>query len=113
MKKSISFLIALLVCFTFSCETEDIVDEIDDVVKTGEVFFNDTSNVLWRHRVNTIEDANKYIEEGHFAPGSMLPKVQAAMKFATSKTGRRALITSLEKAADGISGKTGTIIIDK
>jgi carbamate kinase len=58
----------------------------------------------------SIDDCNKYIEEGHFAPGSMLPKVKAAMKFATSKPGRRALITSLEKAADGIAGKTGTLI---
>lgn len=58
----------------------------------------------------SIEACNQYIEEGHFAPGSMLPKVQAAMKFAESKPGRRALITSLEKAADGIAGKTGTLI---
>ncbi|MBN2796884.1 MAG: carbamate kinase [Clostridia bacterium] len=58
----------------------------------------------------SIEECNQYISEGHFAPGSMLPKVQAAMKFATSKPGRRALITSLEKAADGIEGKTGTLI---
>jgi len=61
----------------------------------------------------TIEDCNRYIEEGHFAPGSMLPKVKAAMAFAQSKPGRRALITSLEKAADGIAGKTGTLIISK
>ena len=42
------------------------------------------------------------------APGSMLPKVQAAMSFAESKPGRVALITLLEKAAEGIEGKTGT-----
>lgn len=59
----------------------------------------------------TLDDTKKYIEEGHFAPGSMLPKVQAAMKFAESKEGRKSLITSLEKAADGIEGKTGTVII--
>ena len=53
-------------------------------------------------------DARKYIEEKQFAPGSMLPKVQAALSFAESKPGRVALITLLEKAADGISGKTGT-----
>lgn len=58
----------------------------------------------------SIEDCEKYIKEGHFAPGSMLPKVHAAMKFAKSKAGRRSLITSLEKAADGIAGKTGTVI---
>ena len=56
----------------------------------------------------TPADARKYIEEKQFAPGSMLPKVQAALSFAVSKPGRVALITLLEKAADGISGKTGT-----
>lgn len=61
----------------------------------------------------TIEEAERYIGEGHFAPGSMLPKVQAAMRFAQTKPGRKALITSLEKAKEGIEGKTGTIIIQK
>jgi len=56
----------------------------------------------------TTDDARKYIGEGHFAPGSMLPKVQAAVKFADSKEGRNALITLLEKAKEGILGKTGT-----
>ena len=60
-----------------------------------------------------IETLDKYIEQGHFAPGSMLPKVQAAKQFALSKRGRKALITSLEKADPGIKGQTGTIIIDK
>lgn len=58
----------------------------------------------------TVEEAQRYCEEGEFAPGSMLPKVQACMKFAASKPGRTALITLLEKARDGISGKTGTRI---
>ena len=58
----------------------------------------------------TVEEAQRYCEEGEFAPGSMLPKVQACMKFAASKPGRTALSTLLEKARDGISGKTGTRI---
>ena len=58
----------------------------------------------------TTDDARKYTDEGHFAPGSMLPKVQAAVKFADSKDGRNALITLLEKAKEGILGKTGTRI---
>lgn len=61
----------------------------------------------------TVEDAKKYIDEGHFAPGSMLPKVEAAVSFAESKPGRKALITLLEKAKDGILGKTGTTITAK
>lgn len=58
----------------------------------------------------TTKEAKTYMEEGHFAPGSMLPKVQAAVKFADSKAGRTALITLLEKAKEGILGKTGTRI---
>ena len=54
--------------------------------------------------------ARQYIAEGQFAPGSMLPKVEAAVKFAESKPGRKALITLLEKAKEGIAGKTGTVI---
>ena len=58
----------------------------------------------------TPAEAYKYMEENQFAKGSMLPKVQAAVKFAESKAGRTALITLLEKAKDGIEGKTGTRI---
>ncbi len=58
----------------------------------------------------TPDQANAYAAEGQFAPGSMLPKVQAAVSFAESKPGRSALITLLEKAKDGIQGKTGTVI---
>jgi len=69
-------------------------------------------DVKWLSEMS-ISEAELYIGEGHFAPGSMLPKVQAAIKFAKSKPGRKALITSLEKAQEGIEGKTGTIIVDK
>lgn len=64
---------------------------------------------LWLSEL-TVEDAERYIAGKEFAEGSMLPKVRAAMSFALSKTGRRSLITSLEKAADGLAGKTGTWI---
>ena len=63
----------------------------------------------WLDELNTAQ-AKQYISEGHFAPGSMLPKVEAAVEFAESKPGRTALITLLEKAKDGILGKTGTRI---
>ncbi|MEG0648588.1 MAG: carbamate kinase, partial [Oscillospiraceae bacterium] len=49
----------------------------------------------------TSDEAKQYCAEGHFAPGSMLPKVQAAIEFAESKKGRKALITLLEKANEG------------
>ena len=58
----------------------------------------------------TPEKAQEYIAAGEFAPGSMLPKVQAAVEFAQSKPGRSSLITLLEKAKDGIAGRTGTAI---
>ena len=58
----------------------------------------------------TVSQARKYIEEGQFAAGSMLPKVQACVDFASSGTGRTAMITLLEKAKDGIKGNTGTQI---
>ena len=58
----------------------------------------------------TPAKAQEYIAAGEFAPGSMLPKVQAAVAFAESKAGRTSLITLLEKAKDGVAGKTGTAI---
>ena len=58
----------------------------------------------------TPAQARAYMDQGQFAPGSMLPKVQAAVQFAESKPGRSALITLLEKARDGIAGRTGTSI---
>ncbi len=69
-------------------------------------------DVQWLSELS-IDDAERYIKEGHFAPGSMLPKVQAAIKFAKSAPGRKALITSLEKAKEGIDGLTGTVIVQK
>lgn len=59
----------------------------------------------------TPEEVAQLADAGEFGSGSMLPKVQAACAFAQSKPGRRALITLLEKAADGIAGKTGTAIL--
>jgi len=58
----------------------------------------------------TVEEAKTYIEEGHFAPGSMLPKIKAALTFVEAKKGRKAIITSLEKARDAIGGTAGTVI---
>ena len=57
-----------------------------------------------------LADAARYCEEGQFAPGSMLPKVQAAMKFVRAYPSKKAIITSLDKAIDALNGKTGTVI---
>ena len=58
----------------------------------------------------SVAEAKQYVQEGHFAPGSMLPKMQAAIRFAESKPGRKAIITSLYKAEEALAGKTGTVI---
>ena len=60
----------------------------------------------------TITQAKKYADEGHFAPGSMLPKVLACCLFAEKNPGKRAMITSLEKAAQALRGECGTIITE-
>ena len=58
----------------------------------------------------TYAEAEKYCQEGQFAPGSMLPKVQAAMKFVKANPDKKAIITALAKAIDALEGKTGTVI---
>ncbi len=58
----------------------------------------------------SISDAVKYMEEGYFEEGAMLPKIEASVDFVSSGNGRRAIITHLEKALEGLSHKTGTII---
>ncbi len=58
----------------------------------------------------TYAEAEKHCADGQFAPGSMLPKVQAAMKFVKANPDKKAIITSLAKAIDALEGKTGTVI---
>lgn len=58
----------------------------------------------------SLKEAVQYIGEGQFAPGSMLPKVEAAMKFVRANPNKRAIITSLDKAIEALEGKTGTEI---
>ncbi len=55
----------------------------------------------------TIEEAERYMAEGHFAPGSMGPKIQAAVNFLKGG-GESVLITAIDKVREAISGKTGT-----
>jgi len=56
------------------------------------------------------DDAQRYIDEGQFAPGSMLPKIQACLSFVASGANRTALITSLDHLDDALAGKVGTLI---
>lgn len=58
----------------------------------------------------TIVELQKYLKEGHFAPGSMLPKIEAAIQFAGTTPNRKTIITSLDRAYEAFQGKCGTII---
>lgn len=58
----------------------------------------------------TTEEARAYIAQGQFAPGSMLPKVEACIKFVEAHPQGKAIITSLGHAAEGLRGETGTLI---
>jgi carbamate kinase len=57
----------------------------------------------------TLEEAKKYLKEGHFAPGSMRPKIESAIKFVESG-GEKTIITSIEQAKDALKGNAGTVI---
>ncbi len=59
----------------------------------------------------TVEEAEKYLDEGHFLAGSMGPKMQAAIRFVKAG-GEKSIITSLDNAVDALEGKTGTIITE-
>ena len=57
-----------------------------------------------------IEEVKKYIEEGHFAKGSMLPKIEACMEYVINNPNGQAIITSLQNAGSALAGNTGTVI---
>ncbi|MDO5716191.1 MAG: carbamate kinase [Tissierellia bacterium] len=60
----------------------------------------------------TLAECERYIGEGQFPEGSMLPKIEAAMDFVKSGKGRKTLITSLDKLVEGMRGETGTFIVE-
>ena len=62
--------------------------------------------------MNTIE-AKQYIEEGHFAAGSMLPKIEAALQFVETSDNGKVIISSLDKAIDALNGNSGTLIFQQ
>ena len=59
----------------------------------------------------TVDEMDRYCQEGHFAAGSMLPKVQAAMEFVRKNPRGKAIITSLTRGLDALEGKCGTTVI--
>ena len=58
----------------------------------------------------TAAQAREYIAQKQFAPGSMLPKVEAAVRFVEARPGRRCIITTPDRAVDALAGKAGTVI---
>ena len=94
-----------------------VISENGKLVGVNAVIDKDNASSLLAAQENqewlsdlTVEQAKEYIAEEQFAKGSMLPKIEAAIRFAESGEGRRTLITLLDKAAEGIAGKTGTVI---
>jgi carbamate kinase len=81
---------------------------ISTTVEKVALYFN-TPDQKWVDKMTVVE-AKRYIEEGHFAPGSMLPKVQAIIQF-LENGGKKALITNPEHISDALEGKTGTWIV--
>ena len=61
-------------------------------------------------RIVTLDEITRYMAEGHFPPGSMGPKIEAAIQFLQGN-GKRALITSIATIEESIAGKTGTEIV--
>jgi carbamate kinase len=59
----------------------------------------------------SIEETKRFISEGHFAPGSMLPKVEAALSFVSGAKNKTTIITLLDKASEALKGETGTRIV--
>lgn len=81
-----------------------ILTAVDDVF----VNYGQTNQRALRHL--SAADAHRYIDDGQFAPGSMLPKIEACLDFVTSGDQRSALITSLDHLDDALAGKVGTLI---
>ena len=80
---------------------------LTSVEKVSLNYKSDTEELLGEV---SVEEAKKYMDEDHFEPTTMLPKIEASVSFVEKKPGRRAVITSIDKAKEGFLGKTGTII---
>jgi carbamate kinase len=81
---------------------------ISTAVEKVAINFN-KPNQQWLDKM-TAAEAHKYIEEGHFAKGSMLPKIQAILKYLDAG-GKKALITNPENIGRALKGETGTWIV--
>lgn len=80
---------------------------LTSVEKVSLNYKSDTEELL-EHL--TVDEAREYMEQDHFEPSTMLPKIEASIEFVEKKKGRRAVITSIDKAKEGFLGRTGTVI---
>ena len=96
---------------TSACLAEELGAEVllllTGVEKVALNFGTDKEQAL---DTMSVDDATKYIADKQFNEGGMLPKVEAAVSFASSSKEHKAIITSIDTALEGISGKTGTVI---
>lgn len=95
-----------------SAKLADLIDANTLIILTAvdNVYINYNQPNEQKLEKITISELEKYIQEGQFAKGSMLPKVQAAIDFVKNHPQRKAVITSLDKVGDFIKSGTGTII---
>ena len=95
-----------------AAKVAELVEADDLLILTAvdNVFVNFNKPNQKKLETVTVKEMQTYIQEGQFAAGSMLPKVQAAMEF-VARTGRPATITSLENLEDFLNNYSGTKII--
>lgn len=87
-------------------------DQLIILTAVDDVYVNYGNSDQQSLRTLSSQDAQRYIDEGQFAPGSMLPKIEACLDFVASGAGRTALITSLDHLDDALAGKVGTLMTD-
>jgi carbamate kinase len=98
--------VSVLLAEAVECDTLAILTGVERVaIEFGTPRQRDLDRI-------TVAEARKYIADGQFPEGSMLPKIEAAVSFVTSGPGRRALITSLDALVAGLDGRQGTWIVD-
>lgn len=91
-----------------ACDIE--ADMMMILTEVEKIYLNYGSPAQTELNQVTIEEAEQYRSEGHFAPGSMLPKIDAALMFLKENPGKKVIITSLLKSVEALDGKTGTVI---
>lgn len=85
-------------------------DELIILTSVEKVCINRGTDQEAELGVISLDDAKKYMDEGHFGVYNMLPKFQASVSFIEKREGRRAIITSMEALNDALKERTGTVI---